>query len=208
MSQEAPPPAPARAPAGTPVLRRLVIGIVAGVVAVGGALLLTTNLAPRPRPDATPIVVGRSPLLDQPAPAFDLPGLGGGNVQLSDFAGRPVVLTFFASWCGPCREEFPLLRATRDEHAEQGLAVLAIVHGDDPDAALRFAREHGADWPLAIDPGDTAWNAYRAPGMPTTYYIDRDGIVRGVGFGPPPPDTREELLGRILPDRTSSAPRR
>jgi cytochrome c biogenesis protein CcmG/thiol:disulfide interchange protein DsbE len=152
--------------------------------------------------NATPtpsIVVGRNPLLDKAAPAISLPTLdGSGTVNLSDYAGRPVIVNFWASWCVPCRQEFPLFKEARTEHAADGLEILGVVHLDSADSAQQFATDQGATWPLLMDADNTAWRAYGQLLVPTTYYIDRDGIVRAVSYGPPPSGTLEEQLAKIL----------
>ncbi len=145
-----------------------------------------------------PITVGGSPLLGRPAPDFTLESLDGQTVSLSDYSGRPVIVNFWASWCVPCREEFPLLRDVRRQHAENGLEVLGIVHDDGPNAAREFATGYGADWPLLMDPSDTAWQAYGGQLVPVTFYVDRDGIVQAVSFGPPPADALDAQLAKIL----------
>lgn len=164
-----------------------------GVVLAGVAWALTQALE---RPER--IVVERSPLLDQPAPEFALESLDGGTVSLADYRGRPVIVNFWASWCVPCRDEFPLLRDARQRHAAEGLEILGIVHDDGPDAARDFAEEHGGDWPLLMDPDDEAWQAYGGVFLPITYFIDRQGVVRAVSYGPPPARVLEEQIEKIL----------
>ena len=160
------------------------------------AVVLTLNLG---RPGPSVIVLERNPLLDQPAPDFRLETVDGGDpVALSDFRGRPVIVNFWASWCLPCREEFPLLLEARQRHRVEGLEILGVVHDDGPQAAAAFAATHGADWPLLLDPDDSVWNAYHGALLPITYYVDRDGIVRAVSYGPPPSGVLDEQLAKIL----------
>jgi cytochrome c biogenesis protein CcmG/thiol:disulfide interchange protein DsbE len=145
------------------------------------------------------IQVTRSPLLDKPAPAFTLATLdGSATVRLADYAGRPLIVNFWASWCLPCRQEFPLLAAAREEHAAQGLEIIGIVHDDGPEAARNFAQAYGATWPLLADPDDAAWQGYLGTLVPITFYIDRQGIIRAVSYGPAPSGTLEEQLAKIL----------
>jgi cytochrome c biogenesis protein CcmG/thiol:disulfide interchange protein DsbE len=145
------------------------------------------------------IVVSRSPLLDKAAPQLELQTLDGTKtVRLSDYLGRPVLVNFWASYCLPCRQEFPLLASARAAHAGDGLEILGIVHDDGPQAAQQFADQYGGIWPLLADPGNSAWQAYGGALLPTTYYIDRAGIVRAVSYGPPPSGTLEEQLAKIL----------
>jgi len=145
------------------------------------------------------IQVSRSPLLDKPAPKFELQTLDGtASVRLSDYVGRPVMINFWASWCLPCRQEFPLLAGARSRHVNEGLEILGIVHDDGPQAAQQFAAQYGGTWPLLDDPADVAWHAYDGALVPITYYVDRAGIVRAVSYGPPPSGTLEEQLAKIL----------
>jgi len=173
--------------------RRLLLAGVGLVILVGVlAWALTQGLA---RPER--IVVERSPLLDRPAPEFALQSLDGGIVRLSDYRGRPVIVNFWASWCVPCREEFPLLRDARERHSGDELEVLGIVHEDGPNAARDFAAGYDARWPLLLDPDNSAWRAYGGVFLPITYYVDRQGIVRAVSYGPPPPDVLEDQIAKI-----------
>jgi cytochrome c biogenesis protein CcmG, thiol:disulfide interchange protein DsbE len=159
------------------------------VVAYGAAQLIG-------RPPV--IEVPGSALLDRPAPDFELERLDGGMLRLSELRGRPVIVNFWASWCLPCREEFPLFRDVRARHAADGLEIVGIVHDDGPAAARAFATEYGAEWPMVLDPDDVAWRAYGGQLLPITFFIDRAGIVRAVSFGPPPPAVMDQQLAKIL----------
>jgi cytochrome c biogenesis protein CcmG/thiol:disulfide interchange protein DsbE len=171
-----------------------VAALALGALAI--VIVAAAYLASRP---PSPIVVGGSALIGQPAPDFALATLDGTRtVALADYRGRPVMVNFWASWCVPCRDEFPLLRAAREAHAADGLEVLGLVHDDGPAAAQAFADSYLATWPLLVDADDAAWNAYHAVAVPMTFYIDRDGVVRAVSFGPPPPDVLEQQLAKIL----------
>jgi cytochrome c biogenesis protein CcmG/thiol:disulfide interchange protein DsbE len=168
---------------------------VATLAVISGYLGL--NLAAG-EPSQSVIVVPRNPLLDQPAPGFTLQALDGSTVSLGDYRGRPVIVNFWASWCQPCQQEFPLFAAARAQHAVDGLEILGIVHNDTTQAAQAFAAHQGAAWPLLSDPDDTAWQAYRGALLPISYYIDRDGIIRAVSYGPPSSGTLDDLLAKIL----------
>ena len=145
------------------------------------------------------IVVSRSPLIGKPAPPLSLPALdGSGTVSLADYAGRPLIVNFWASDCPPCRQEFPLFRSARDEHAAEGLEIIGVAHDDSFGAARQFAQEENANWKLAFDSDDSAWQAYGGVLLPTSFYIDRAGIVRAVSYGPPPAGTLEAQLAKIL----------
>lgn len=166
--------------------------MVAGLVVLAGAFIVgQLNRPPS-------LVIGGSALVGRPAPDFTLETLDGATLSLADYRGRPLIVNFWASWCVPCREEFPLLGEVRAEHAGAGLEVLGIIHDDGPQAARAFAESFGADWPLLLDPDDTAWHAYGGQLLPVTFFVDRAGVVRAVSFGPPPPAVLDEQLAKIL----------
>lgn len=132
------------------------------------------------------------------APDFSLADLDGEPVRLADYAGRPVIVNFWASWCVPCVEEFPLLAATLDEHADAGLAVIGIVYRDRSEAARAFADQMGADWPLAMDPGEAVARAYGVFGPPESWMIGPDGRVVSRQIGPYAADELETQLDQLL----------
>jgi len=132
------------------------------------------------------------------APDFSLADLNGEPVRLSDYAGRPVIVNFWASWCVPCVEEFPLLAAALDEHADDGLAVIGIVYRDRSEAARAFADQMGADWPLAMDPGEAVARAYGVYGPPESWLIAPDGTVFHRQIGPYSAEELETQLARLL----------
>lgn len=131
-----------------------------------------------------PVVIGGSPLLGKPAPALTLRDLAGNEVTLADYAGRPVLVNFWASWCIPCRDEFPMMVGAYGEYRDRGLEILGIVHDDAAAAAQAFAQEQGATWPMLLDVDDVAWRDYIGIGVPQSYFIDADGIVRAFSIGP------------------------
>src|SRR5688500_13508557 len=143
-------------------------------------------------------VVGRNPLMDAAAPEISLTTVDGRQVALSDYRGRPVIVNFWASWCVPCRDEFPLLAAARAAHQDEGLEILGVVHDDSAESAAAFAAGYNAEWPLLFDADDVAWNAYHGVFVPVTYFVDRAGIVRAVSYGPPPSASLDGLLAKIL----------
>jgi cytochrome c biogenesis protein CcmG/thiol:disulfide interchange protein DsbE len=110
----------------------------------------------------------------KPAPTFSTHDLDGHRVRLANYRGSLVVLNFWASWCVPCRHEFPLL-AQAD--AREGVVVLGVVYNDSAANARKFMAEHGGTWPGLKDDGRIA-GAYRVgPGIPATILIDARGIV-------------------------------
>jgi cytochrome c biogenesis protein CcmG, thiol:disulfide interchange protein DsbE len=176
----------------------------AALAVVAVAAIVVVAFVPLTGPD--PVVVRSSPLLDRSAPEIDLSGLDGERVRLSDHLGRPVVVNFWASWCVPCRDEFPLLVAAREAHAAEGLEILGVVHDDFEESARAFAAEQGAAWPMPVDSERVAWEAYGAVGVPTTYFVDPEGVIRAVSFGPFTEAGLAQQLGTILPARDADSP--
>jgi cytochrome c biogenesis protein CcmG, thiol:disulfide interchange protein DsbE len=169
------------------------------VAAVGVVAFAATVPLGSTAPGASVIVISGSPLLNKAAPAIDLVTPAGTRVRLADYTGRPVIVNFWASWCIPCRDEFPQFVEARKQYAAAGLEILGIVHQDSADAATAFANQHGATWPILMDPQNAAWNAYLGSvGVPMTFFIDRSGIIRATSYGPVTAATLPGQLATIL----------
>lgn len=117
------------------------------------------------------------------APVFSLTDLDGNPVSLDDFAGRPVIVNFWASWCAPCVEEIPELQRAVAAHASEGLAVIGIVYNDRSEAAREFMTRMGGGWPSVMDPGGEVARDYGIYGPPESFFVDRDGVIRGRQIG-------------------------
>ncbi|MFN8630102.1 MAG: TlpA disulfide reductase family protein [Chloroflexota bacterium] len=133
------------------------------------------------------------------APAVEGPDLTGTQVTLAAFKGHPVVLNFWASWCVPCRDEFPVIKAGLDKHRADGLAAIGVLFKDEPDLAKAFITDFGASWSTVIDPNGSIAAAYRITAPPQTFFVDKDGIVRAVQVGAMTSDTFEALWAKIQP---------
>lgn len=119
-----------------------------------------------------------------PAPVFTATALDGAPVDLAAYRGRPVVVNFWASWCTPCRDEFPLLADRLDELGPRdGLVIIGVLYKDDAASAQRFLDEFGKSWPSVPDPDGSIASAYRVVAPPQTYFIDGDGVLRGIQIG-------------------------
>jgi len=145
-----------------------------------------------------------APAIGDPAPSFALPGLDGGCVRLADLRGQPVVVNFWASWCNPCRKEFPQLREANDQYRDDGLEVIGVTFRDIPFDSRRFAGEEHADWPLAVDEGELVAHAYRVTAVPQTLFIRRDGTISARIYGPFSARELDKEIGKILRERRSS----
>ncbi len=183
--------------------RRPLRAIVLLGVAVIAILALSLTLLPfggGNGTDSGPASVGGHPLYGQPAPEIDLVTLDGQHQTLSELRGRPVLVNFWATWCPPCREEFPLMVEAHAAHAGDGFEILGVIHDDEAEAAAAFAAEQGAIWPMLLDAEATVWEAYLGLGLPTSFFIDPEGVVRAFSLGPFSAEGLEYQLATILPE--------
>lgn len=156
------------------------------VLAIWGTMLLA-----RPATSGT-VAVGA------PAPAFVLADLNGSPLRLADLRGRPVIVNFWASWCGPCVDEFPMLVNAAAAHRADGLVVVGIVFRDRSEAAREFMARLGAEWPTAMDPGEAVADEFGIIGPPDTFFIDRGGVVVGRQIGQLSASDLQRGLSQIL----------
>lgn len=132
------------------------------------------------------------------APDFSLVDLDGNEVHLAELRGRPVIVNFWASWCGPCVEEFPLLREAAEENVGEGLVVLGIVYQDRSESARAFMQDNGGSWQALIDPDQRVASAYNIFAPPETFFIGRDGRIVGRHFGQFTAETLETKVAAIM----------
>jgi cytochrome c biogenesis protein CcmG/thiol:disulfide interchange protein DsbE len=141
----------------------------------------------------TPFRVGKA------APKLKLPVLGGGTLDLATLKGKPVWINFMATWCPPCRDEFPLMQGFEARYAQTGLTVVAVDVAEDPAVIAAFVKELGVTFPIALDGTGAAQRAWGAAALPVHVWIDAGGIVRYAALGGLGPDIMAEGLRSILP---------
>ena len=112
------------------------------------------------------------------APNFTLKSLDGANIKLSEQAGDVVMINFWASWCGPCRKEMPLLNALHKRYQPLGFTVLGVNVEQDTRLARDFLGDTPVDFPILLDAGNEVSRLYDVVAMPTTVLVDRDGNMR------------------------------
>jgi cytochrome c biogenesis protein CcmG, thiol:disulfide interchange protein DsbE len=159
-----------------------------GVAAVGPDTSLDQSLADGKRVEA---------------PVADLPRLGsGGSGSLADEKGKVVVLNVWASWCGPCQSEMPLLQRTHDKIAPRGGVVLGIDMQEPPEKALEFLAEKNVTFPSLRDRDKEYVRRFGVSGYPETFLIDRSGKIAALRRGPVDQAWLDEHLPKLLEERS------
>lgn len=136
----------------------------------------------------------------QPAPDFTLKSLSGENLKLSELRGQVVLVNFWASWCGPCRQEMPLLDDLYQHYEKLGFTVLGINVEQDIAPAQALLKEHPVHFPVLFDPQSTASKLYKLDAMPSTVLVDRSGNVRYLhqGYLPGYEQTYQQQVSELL----------
>lgn len=128
-----------------------------------------------------------------------LTDLDGNPIRLADLRGRPVWLNFWASWCPPCQEETPVLREAYEAHAAEGLALVAIsVQETTADDVRAYVERYGLTYTVGFDATSAVFHTYKAFGLPTQFFLDRDGVIRTVVLGPVTRTQAEQILAPLL----------
>jgi cytochrome c biogenesis protein CcmG/thiol:disulfide interchange protein DsbE len=176
----------------------LTVGLVAGVlVAVLGN---GSDSSGTTRPGS---VSGAGGEVGSPAPSFQLPALDGhGDERLADYRGRPVIVNFWASWCNPCRKEFPLLKQALRDHRAQHLAVIGVTYQDIPSDSRTFVKQKQATWPQGVDDGGAVASAFGVRAIPQSFFVRADGTIAARVFG----FTSESALAGPLAQLLGGAP--
>ena len=137
-----------------------------------------------------------SDLEGRPAPDFALKSSTGDNLRLSEYRGDVVMINFWATWCGPCRQEMPLLEELYGRYQRVGFNLLGVNIDDDSGRAMRMAEELGVSFPVLFDARKEVSKLYEVEAMPVTVLVDREGTVRYVHHGYKP-GYEEKYLNQI-----------
>lgn len=137
-------------------------------------------------------------LVGQPAPDFQLTGLDGQPHHLQDYLGKPILLNFWATWCGPCRREMPLLQKTAAEFQPNALLLIGVDQGENAATVSAYVKELGITFPILLDEQLEATEKYRVIGLPTSFFIDTHGIIRSKNVGVLSDETLQDHLDRLM----------
>ncbi|TET32264.1 MAG: redoxin domain-containing protein [Anaerolineales bacterium] len=117
------------------------------------------------------------------APDFTLVNLEGENVSLSDFKGQPVLINLWAIWCGPCRIEMPTIQSRFEKYRDEGFIVLAVNFDEQKADVQAFGDEFGLTFQMLLDPGAKVQKLYRTRSYPTSFFVDRKGVIQAQHIG-------------------------
>ncbi|MEO8625628.1 MAG: TlpA disulfide reductase family protein [Candidatus Limnocylindrales bacterium] len=203
--------ASAPAPAGAELLPRrtgrrnapgtLLVLAITGAVIVAAAYFSNPRLGETASGNFTPVsvdgqAVGAAPIVDSPAPDFIAAMTDGSQLQLSALRGKPVWLTFGASWCQPCRAENPDIAATYATNASK-IAIVQVYMGEDATAVKEYTDRVGITYLTVPDPNEALAAQYRILGIPSHFFIDAAGVLRQVKVGSLDPATMQAALDRL-----------
>ncbi len=154
-------------------IRRLAVTATLAAVTVGGQAACAGEGAPAPR-------------VGEVAPPYTAETLEGDSVTLASFRGRPILVNLWATWCAPCREETPFLQSLYEEHRDTGFDVVGISMDtrDQKEAVGEFVEEYGVTYTILWDPRMRGMDSYRVMGLPATFLLDREGVIRWMQYGP------------------------
>jgi peroxiredoxin len=143
-----------------------------------------------------------APEVGRAAPDFVLRAPDGGELRFSDLQGQPVIVNFWASWCTPCRQEMPEIVRAYDARKDDGLVVVAVDLQENADRVREFAEDFGMTFPIVIDRTGEVGETWRiggpVEGIPSSYFVDAEGIVQARVFGPMDAERIEQELAKIL----------
>jgi len=132
------------------------------------------------------------------APNFTLALLDGKSFQFSDYKGKPVLINFFASWCLPCREEMPVLEKIVREYQPKGVVFLGIAVDDTEEKMKEFIKRYGVTFPVGLDKTAETQKAFGLYGIPTTYFIDKKGVINYFHSGVVTEELLQHELDKLL----------
>lgn len=160
----------------------LAIGIGGGYEPAAPVPVIESKFEPIPTPDPALAV---APQIGAVAPNFTLQTTNGEEVKLHDLRGEAVMVNYWVTWCIPCIEEMPILEKLHREYQEQGFTMLSVngIAQDDMNTVMATLDEFNVTFPVALDEGDAVYNEFQVRFMPTTFFIDKHGVIQHIQLG-------------------------
>lgn len=181
---------------------RATLLILGGGLLIGLAIGLVVFVGLPPAQSAGATAAGGTPapapIVGSPAPDFNLQNIAGQATALSALKGKPMLINFWATWCGPCRIEMPAIETAYQQHKAEGFTVLA-VDADEPLAdVVAYVNALGLSFEVLMDPGLVVNDLYRVRAYPTSYFVDRNGVVAVLQIGSMTESQLQKNLEKIL----------
>lgn len=162
-------------------------GLIGTVLYLQGQTLAASSFATPSTSNAlmTPAAASGAPQVGSPAPDFRVTTVDGKTVKLSDFLGKPVVINFWASWCGPCTAEMKNIETVYQKHLDDDVVILAVNQGEGMNTITGYGELWKLNFRLLQDNLDNVSRLYRIQALPTTVFVDKDGKIYDVHIGGP-----------------------
>jgi len=178
--------------------RRLWIGGIGVLLVAGASLVGWFVIAGRAAEEQGPeAAMKREPVVGALAPGFTLMNLEGEQLSLDDFRGRPVLINLWATWCGPCRIEMPAIQSRFEKYQDDDFVVLAVNFDEQQAEVQAFRNEFGLTFQILLDPGAKVQNLYRNRSYPSSFFIDRAGVIQVQHIGVMTEGQLDENLKKI-----------
>lgn len=186
------------------VLFILAGALIMGILAAAGCTPSAQGITRQPGPPA-PSKLPPVPEIDRLAPDFTLTDLDGNSVTLSDFRGKVVFINFWTQWCPSCRAEMPEIEAIYQEYKSQDVVVIGvdilvseIFKGYDESDVRQFVQQGGYSWAFVLDTTGEVTTNYNVATIPTSFFLDKEGVIRAVTIGAMTKRAMESQLAKAM----------
>ena len=177
-------------PSRVRILAMMMVGI--GLLATGAMFVMLLDQRDASAQDFSAVPAK----VNFPAPELNLQDLSGEQVALSDYRGSVVLVNLWATWCPPCREEMPTLQTFYEKYKEDGFVLIAIDQEETSDVVQPFVEEFGLTFPIWLDLDYLAQQQFHTANLPSSYVVDREGVVRLMWIG----GISKKNLEKFVPD--------
>lgn len=173
----------------------LYVNLAIAIMLIVGGIAVLFWMGEQGAERSTPV---QSAQIGATAANFQLASLSGKPVALSDYRGQVILVNTWATWCQPCKAEMPAIQEFYQAHQNDGFVVLAINSQEDAATVQRFIAAQGFTFPVLLDIQATVLNQYQVRGLPTSFVIDRDGIIHYIHTGAITRQQLEDVIGSLL----------
>jgi peroxiredoxin len=137
-------------------------------------------------------------IIGSKAPEFSMTSLSGQQISLKDLRGQGVLVNFWATWCYPCREEMDDLKAAYEKYKDQGIVILGIDMKEGEETVRKFIESYKITYPILIDMDGKVGDAYNVFGIPSSFFIDKDGVIRDIILGEMNQDSINNKIEKLI----------